>query len=196
MLVIGAPGDESTCFLFSSVSASSPASLRTQISPTVSWCGSPVWWYRKQHHHDVIKWKHVPRYLPSVRQFRQCLCSNASLTPGYPYVHLGKYNSSLWYLRGKCPLWLILPMCMYWRSFLVELDIFKFEFMFVKSRDMHPLFCLNVHTDIVFLQHVPCGDRICCYEISYLFARGFTNIKSNRNLSKSDQKFSPVHICV
>ena len=94
--------------------------------------------------------------------------------------------------------------------FQSDLDIFQFNFMFVKPHDVPPLLCFNMQTvkwdfayNSSFLQCLPSGNRSCCNQnlISVCMLKqssrgtscGFTNIKLYWNISRSDWKCSPVH---
>ena len=56
--------------LSSSVSASSPASLRRQFSSTTSWFVLYIWRYGKHHHHLGILWR-MPLSLPQTLEEKQ-----------------------------------------------------------------------------------------------------------------------------
>ena len=72
------------------------------------------------------------------------------LTLDNPFVHLWKNDSvPLLILRGKCSSWLIYSCT--GEHFQSDLDIFRFDFMFVKPLDVPPLFCFNVQTDMRFV---------------------------------------------
>ena len=77
------------------------------------------------------------------------------LTPGNTFAHLVKNPmTTFWYLSGKCPLWVIKLMVhtsYIGEHFLLDLDIFQLDFMFVKPCDVPPMFCFNMQTDMKFI---------------------------------------------
>ena len=93
--------------------------------------------------------------------------------------------------------------------FQSNLDIFQFDFMFVKPKMCPHCFALmcklkwDFDYNSSFLQRLPSENMSCCNQnlISVCMLKqssgctsfGFTNIKSHRNMSKSDWKCSPVH---
>ena len=99
---------------------------------------------------------------------------------------------------------------MYWRYFLNK---FQFDFKFVIPHGVSLMLRLNVQTDMRLLlqqflipnclQRLSSGDRSCCNKnlVSVCTltqsitgtSRGFTNIKSNRFMSRSDCKYSEVY---
>ena len=70
-------------------------------------------------------------------------------------------TSTLWYLRGKCPFWLILPVVMYWRALLVGSRHISVAFYVCKSTlCASDVFCLNVEAATNFLQRLPCRQEL------------------------------------
>ena len=124
-------------------------------------------------------------------------------TPGNPFTNPGiNITRPFCYLRGKCSFRLIF---LYWRTFPVGSIYISVRFMFVKPHDVPPLLCFNVQTEMKF-----CAEQllfttptiwkhglvlVCTLKQSdggYTLC-GFTNIKSNQNMSGSDWKCSPIH---
>ena len=73
---------------------------------------------------------------------------------------------------------------------------------FHKRANWHDIFLLQQLLTSNFLQRLPSGDMSCCNKITSVCTWkqnsgdapcGFTNIKSNWNISRSDEKCSPVH---
>ena len=101
--------------------------------------------------------------------------------------------------------------------FQSNLDIFQFDFMFVKPHDVPPLLCFDLQTEMRFgVEQLlfttptpppppppPPGNRNCSTPnlISVCTLKqssggtscGFTNIELNRNMSRSDWNCSLVH---
>ena len=90
----------------------------------------------------------------------------------------------------------------------------RFDFMFVKPRDVPPMFCFNVQTDMWFFYYnslwhqtvfkaYPLGTGVITIKkfLVSLHVKAkhrrhfawFTNIKSNQNMPRSDWKCFPVH---
>ena len=103
-----------------------------------------------------------------------------------------------------------------WEHFQSDPGTFRFDFMFVKPRDVPSMFCFNVQTDMAFycnrfwhqtflLQQIlsPEGRRCNTFGVIISVCTlkqnigstscGFTHIKSNQNMSRSDWKCSSVH---
>ena len=74
--------------------------------------------------------------------------------------------------------------------------MFRFDFMFVKPHDAPLMFCFDVQSDMKFNYSSPCLFRVgvvkslvsvCTFKQNIRgTSRGFANIKSNRNMSRSD----------
>ena len=135
---------------------------------------------------------------------------------GNPFAHIGKMQrppSKIYVANVHFDLF-----NQYWYTgdnFQSHLDIFRFDFMFVKTHDVSPMFCFNVQSDMRFsmttaphtklLQLLSSGDRSGCNEnlLSVCSlkpairgtSRGLINIKSIPNMSRCDWKCSPLHKC-
>ena len=78
------------------------------------------------------------------------------ITLGNPFAHLGKNITPPSYICDE-------NLNFDWfkrhvrtgEHSLSDLDIFRFDFMFVNPRDVHPMFCLNAQTDMRFLLQQP-----------------------------------------
>ena len=91
-------------------------------------------------------------------------------TLGKPFAHVRKtwHSPSDIYVENVHFYW----FKQYWctgEHFQSGLDIFWFDFMFMKWHDIPPLLCFNVQTDMrlfyynsSFLQRLPSGCRSCC----------------------------------
>ena len=124
-------------------------------------------------------------------------------TLGNPFANPGiNVTRPFCYLRGKCSFRLIF---LYWRAFPVGSGHISVRFMFVKPHDVPPLLCFNVQTEMKFSaeQILFTTPTIWKHELVLVCTLkqssggytscGFTNIKSNRNMSGSDWKCSPIH---
>ena len=92
-----------------------------------------------------------------------------------------------------------------WEHFQSDIHIFRFDFIFVKPRIVPPMFCFNVKTTRDFYLKSSCLQRIGVVKSLVSGAVvikknlmsgtscGFTDLKSNRNMSRSDWKCAPVH---
>ena len=61
-----------------------------------------------------------------------------------------------WYLRGKCPFWLVKQYLCTGEHFESDLDILRFNLMVVKPYYVPSLLCFNVQTDVRFwLRQLP-----------------------------------------
>ena len=78
-------------------------------------------------------------------------CNN-SITQGNPFAHVGKNISyPFWYYVQNVHFDWYNQYLYTGEHFQSDLDIFRFDFMFVKPNDMPLLFCFNVQTEMKFL---------------------------------------------
>ena len=140
--------------------------------------------------------------------------AGTNIRPGNPFAHLGK--------RQRPPSDIFVENVHFelFNRYLCigehiqsDLDIFRFDFMFVKPRDVPPMVCLNMQTDMRFYNNsswhqtfysaYPLETRavaiknvmsVCTLKQNIGGTScGFTNMKSNQNMHRSDWKCSPLH---
>ena len=120
---------------------------------------------------------------------------NSDCTLGDPFAYPGiNITRPFSYLRGNVHFdWFNQYLCT-GEHFQSDLDIFQFDFMFVKPHDVTPLLCFNVQTEMRFWveQLLLTMPTLWKQELFYSKSR-FTNIKWNWNMSRSDWKCSLIH---
>ena len=132
------------------------------------------------------------------------------ITLGNPFAHLGRnITHPFWYSRCTCSFGLIQPIFIYWRAFPVESRHYIGSILYLRNQPMcFHCFALmyqltwDSEYNSLFLQRLSSRYRGWCNHnfISVCTLKqnsggtssDFTNIKSNRNMSRSDCKYSPV----
>ena len=126
-----------------------------------------------------------------------------------PFTHLGKNMMTPFYFCMDHVHfdWFYRYVCIgehFWSD--LNIFIFRFDFMFVKPRNAPPNWYKILLQQFLYPEGRRCkkfGVRSCCNKnlVSVCtlkqniggISRGFTNIKSNQNISISNWKCSPVH---